>query len=216
MQLDRVWRDTGLDGPEVEEANTGDRRCAAERSNPLCEGAPQARMNADRADCIRLRNTGVAVSVQYTAGNSTIIVPPVRGSAITKWKSLLSSNLDPTQPRLYAIGRRLDRPVTPLCGSDGGARRRRRARTLPASNRPTVGQSQWPEDVSCRWIRLQQRLEVSRVDVLGVSFGVGHLVDRRNGLAPSFDIFVAAIVVRSGARSNLDLRSFGHLARVAQ
>ena len=68
--------------------------------------------------------------------------------------------------------------------------------------------ARWPEDVSSRSIRLQQRLEVSRVDVLGVSFGVGHLVDRSDGLAPSSDIFVGALVVRSGTRSDLDFRPF--------
>ncbi|HEX7310623.1 MAG TPA: hypothetical protein VF232_05535 [Gaiellaceae bacterium] len=49
-----------------------------------------------------------------------------------------------------------------------------------------------------------------------MSFRVGHLVDRRDGLAPSSDIFVGPIVGRSGARRNLDLRPSGYLAGVAR
>ena len=65
-------------------------------------------------------------------------------------------------------------------------------------------------------IRLRQRLEVSRVDLLRVSLVVGHLVDRRDGGAPSSHILVGSRVVRPGRGSKLDLRPFSDFARVAQ
>src|SRR4029079_519565 len=64
--------------------------------------------------------------------------------------------------------------------------------------------------------RLGQRLEVSRVDLLGVSLVVGHLIDRCDGGAPSSHVLVRPRVVRPGGRTNLDLRPFGHLARISQ
>src|SRR5262245_43680997 len=53
-------------------------------------GGPHAATNAVRARLILALAFGVAPPVQDALGNAAIIVPPVRGSAMTRWISLSS------------------------------------------------------------------------------------------------------------------------------
>ena len=51
------------------------------------EGEPQERISASRAAAILCLTAADACATQEGDGNSTIIVPPVRGSAITRCMS---------------------------------------------------------------------------------------------------------------------------------
>lgn len=61
---------------------------------------------------------------------------------------------------------------------------------------------------------LQQRPEVSRVDLFRVPFVVGHVVDRRDGGAPSSQSSSERESFVPATRRNLDFRPFRDIAGV--
>ena len=66
----------------------------------------------------------------------------------------------------------------------------RHQRLHPRRHGPPEEMLETDVSVTMPWIDLRDQLEVSRVDLLGVSFSVGHLVDRRRDGAPASHVLV--------------------------